>query len=82
MIDSEFSYSFRIQPPRRTGPGASGSSAASRGSSSWGEGSSIGLDSDEPRWNKNAVSTTYMPICRNSLSQFSNVASTKSPLVR
>ena len=38
--------------------------------------SSTGFDSDEPRWNRYAVKTTYMPICRNSLSQFSNVAST------
>src|SRR6185295_7315817 len=39
--------------------------------SSCGAGWSTGFDSEEPRWNRNAVSTTYMPICKNSLSQFS-----------
>ena len=81
-MEREFSYSVSTQPPRVTGQGTSGLSRESRGSSSCGAGSSIGLDSDEPRWNRNAVSTTYMPICRNSLSQFSKVASTKSPVVR
>jgi hypothetical protein len=42
----------------------------------------IGLDSEEPLWKRRAVSTTYMPICKNSDSQFSNVASTKSPVAR
>jgi len=37
------------------------------------------LDSEDPFWYRNAVSTMYMPIWRNSDSQFSNVASTKSP---
>jgi hypothetical protein len=55
---------------------------ASRGSWSCGAGSFNGFDSDEPLWNKKAVNTTYMPICKNSDSQFSNVASTKSPVVK
>ena len=40
------------------------------------------FDSDEPFWTSQTVSTTYAPICRNSLSQFSKVASTKWPVVR
>ena len=63
-------------------PRAPGRSAAPRGSSSCGAGSSMGFDSEDPRWKRKAVSTTYMPIWRNSLSQFSKVASQKSPLSR
>ena len=69
-------------PPCRTGQGTSARLSASRGSASCGASPSIGFDSDEPRWNRYAVRTTYMPICRNSDSQFSKVASTKSPGVQ
>jgi hypothetical protein len=42
----------------------------------------MGLDSEDPFWNRKTVKRTYMPICRNSDSQFSNVASAKDPVLR
>ena len=70
------------QPPRRTGQGVAALTVASRGSWSCGASWPIGLDSEEPFWKRKTVRMTYMPICRNSDSQFSNVASTKAPVPR
>jgi hypothetical protein len=58
--------------------GASGSSRCSRGSASSVGSPAAGLDWAEPFCTSQAVSSTYTPICRNSDSQFSNVASPKS----
>jgi hypothetical protein len=41
-----------------------------------------GVDSAEPFCTSHAVSSTYTPICRNSDSQFANVASPKSARVK
>lgn len=74
---SECSYIFSQRPPARTGqgvvPGAMVSSSVSGGN---------GRDSADPHWRSFTVSSTYMPICRNSLSQFSNNAPMKWPLCR
>jgi hypothetical protein len=40
------------------------------------------LDSEEPFWKRKTVRMTYIPICRNSDSQFSKVASRNAPVPR
>ena len=70
-------------PPARTGQGTCFRVFARRGSASWGAASESGsFDSEEPRLKRKAVSSTYAPICRNSLSQFSKTASPKLGVVR
>ena len=69
---SECAYSHFHAPPAVSGQGLGPSSM--RSSSSAG---SSGRDSADPRWRSHTVNSTYIPICRNSLSQFSMVADMK-----
>jgi hypothetical protein len=73
---------LRTQPPRRTGHGVLALRGVSRGSWFCGASLSIGFDSEDPFWKRKTVRTTYMPICRNSDSQFSKVASRNAPVPR
>ena len=74
----EYLYTVSANPPLLTGQGAPFFDVARRGSSSTSARLPGLFDSAEPFWYRKAVSTMYMPICRNSLSQFSVEASQNS----
>lgn len=79
MIVSECLYIFNMNPPFLTGQGAS--FLFGEGSLSTSSGSNF-FDSDDPFWRNEIVNTTNSAICKNSLSQFSNVAWIKWPEVK